>query len=106
MGEEITEQHPLFEKYTRAWLHQVTGFSKGYLSRLSTGKASISRSFILRVCSALQQPEDELFLPQPKSMLPHSSKTRARLLAIIEGMSIEELRLLLRFAEFLAKQRG
>ncbi|MBA7616924.1 hypothetical protein ES703_24226 [subsurface metagenome] len=55
-------QHPLFIKYTREWLHQVTGFSKGYLCRVATGKTPLSRSFIERVCFKLNQPKEELFL--------------------------------------------
>lgn len=55
-------QHPLFIKYTRDWLHQITGFSKGYLSRVATGNIPLSRSFIERVCFKLEQPEEELFL--------------------------------------------
>jgi len=57
------EQHPLFIKYNREWLHQVTGFSKGYLSRVATGRSQLSRSFIERVCFKLNQTEEELFLP-------------------------------------------
>lgn len=57
------EQHPVFIKYTRDWLHQVTGFSKGYLSRVATSKCPLSRSFIERVCFKLNEPEEELFLP-------------------------------------------
>ncbi|MBA7679409.1 hypothetical protein ES703_87701 [subsurface metagenome] len=56
-------QHPVFIKYTREWLHQVTGFHKGYLSRVATNKCPLSRSFIERVCFALNEPEEELFLP-------------------------------------------
>ncbi|MBA7637669.1 hypothetical protein ES703_45315 [subsurface metagenome] len=57
------QQHPLFHKYTRDWLHEVTGYSKGYLCRVATGKIPLSRSFIERVCFTLKQPEEELFLP-------------------------------------------
>ncbi len=57
------EQHPLFIKYTRDWLYRVTGFSKGYLSRVATGKLPLTRSFVERVCFTLNQPESELFLP-------------------------------------------
>lgn len=57
-------QHPLFFKYTREWLGEVTGFSKGYLSRVATGKVSLSRSFIERVCFKLNESEAELFLPE------------------------------------------
>jgi len=56
-------QHPLFIKYTRDWLSEITGFSKGYLCRLSTGRVPLSRSFIERVCFKIGEPEEELFLP-------------------------------------------
>ena len=56
-------RQPLFTKYTRDWLHEVTGFSKGYLCRVATGKVPLSRSFIDRVCWKLQLPEAELFSP-------------------------------------------
>jgi len=56
-------QHPLFTKYTRDWLHEVTGFSKGYLSRVATGRSPLSRSFVERVCFKLHRSEKELFLP-------------------------------------------
>lgn len=58
-----TQQHPLFIKYRREWLSKVTGYSKGYLCRVATGKISLSRSFIERVCFKLNKPEAELFLP-------------------------------------------
>ena len=59
----MNNQHPLFIKYTREWLYQATGYSKGYLSRVATGKMSLSRSFIERACFKLGLPEEELFLP-------------------------------------------
>jgi len=55
-------QHPIFIKYRRDYLHQVTGFSKGYLCRVATGKAPLSRSFVERVCFRLGEPEENLFL--------------------------------------------
>ena len=58
----MNNQHPLFIKFTREWLHQVTGYSKGYLSRVATGKMSLSRSFIERACFKLGLLEEELFL--------------------------------------------
>ena len=60
-------QHPVFIKYTRDWLHEVTGFSKGYLSRVSTGGTPLSRSFIERVCFKLNQPEEVLFLAKAEA---------------------------------------
>ena len=55
-------EHPLFIKYRRDWLHQVTGYSKGYLSRVATGKIPLSRPFIERVCFKLGKIKEELFL--------------------------------------------
>lgn len=55
--------HPIFEIYTRAYLHRVTGFSFVHLSRVNTGKQPLSRSFIDRCCYALGRREGELFLP-------------------------------------------
>jgi len=60
------EQHPLFFKYTREWLHKKTGYSKGYLCRVATGRMPASRAFIDRVCFKLNKPEAELFLPDSK----------------------------------------
>lgn len=55
-------QHPIFKKYTRAWLHEVTGYSKNHLARINTGKMPLSRTFVERVCYSLQEHESELFL--------------------------------------------
>ena len=57
------EQHPLFIKYRREWLHRLTGYSRGYLSRVATGKTPLSRSFIERVCYNLNMHEYDLFSP-------------------------------------------
>jgi transcriptional regulator with XRE-family HTH domain len=63
----MPQQHPLFIKYKRDWLHEITGYSKGYLSRVARGRTSLSRSFIERVCFKLNQPEEDLFcLTVPK----------------------------------------
>lgn len=59
----MERQHPVFIKYRRDWLAEITGFSKGYLSRVATGRYPLSRSFIERVCFKLGHPEAELFLP-------------------------------------------
>ena len=61
MREGIKEKHPLFIKYTRTYLNQVTGYTKGYLCRVATGKTPLSRVFIERVSLKLKQPEEELF---------------------------------------------
>jgi len=54
--------HPMFEMYTRAYLHRVTGFSLPHLCRVNTGKQRLARSFIDRCSLALRQPAEELFL--------------------------------------------
>lgn len=68
---------PLFVKYSRTWLSATTGYSKGYLCRIATGKVPLPHFFIERVCSALNQTESELFLPDavraspsPEGILP------------------------------------
>ena len=63
-------QHPVFIKYTRDWLHEVTGYSKGYLCRVARGNTPLSRSFVERVCFKLNQPEAELFF---LTLLKHNS---------------------------------
>ncbi|KKN43822.1 hypothetical protein LCGC14_0699130 [marine sediment metagenome] len=64
----MNQQQPLFTKYNREWLSEATGFSRGYLSRVATGKCPLSRSFIERVCFKLQMPEAELFLPEAEAV--------------------------------------
>lgn len=60
--EVMPQQHPLFIKYKREYLHELTGYSLGYLSRVATGKTLLRRSFIERMCFKLNQSEEELFL--------------------------------------------
>ncbi len=62
------EQHPLFTIYKRDWLHRITGYSKGHLSRVATGKTPLSRSFIERVCFKLERRCDELFIPHEQEL--------------------------------------
>jgi len=62
----MEQQHPVFNIYTRDWLHEVTGYSKGYISRVATGKTRLSRAFIARACFSLQQPKSALFLPNKR----------------------------------------
>jgi len=59
-------QHPVFIKYRREWLSKVTGYSRGYLSRVATGRIPLSRPFVERVCFRIGEPEDKLFLPDQK----------------------------------------
>ncbi len=67
-------QHPLFTTYKRDWLHEVTGYSKGYLCRVATGKIPLSRSFIERICFKLGRPEEELFLPDGNPEQPAATQ--------------------------------
>ena len=57
------EQHPVFKKYTREWLNELTGYSKIYLSRVASGRVPLSRSFVERLSFTLNEPAEELFLP-------------------------------------------
>lgn len=54
--------HPIFFKYTRAWLSEVTRYSKGYLCRVATGKIPVSQSFMKRAALALGETPEALFL--------------------------------------------
>lgn len=74
------EQHPIFNKYKRDWLHEVTGFSKGYLCRLATGRIPLSRSFIEQACLKLEEPQVELFLFEERraKIIPRRKKKRMR----------------------------
>ena len=56
------QQHPVFKKYTRNWLHDMTGYSKIYLCRVASGNVPLSRSFIDRVSFKLGEPAEDLFL--------------------------------------------
>lgn len=63
----MEQQHPVFNIYRREWLSEVTGYSKGYLSRVATGRIPVSRPFIERVSHTLKRPETELFLTDQKN---------------------------------------
>lgn len=56
--------HPLFKKYSRDWLSEVSGYTKSYLCRVARGRIPLTRSFIDRLCFKLNEPEVELFLPE------------------------------------------
>jgi len=67
MTGRIKSQYPVFEKFTRDWLHEQTTaheqtrYAKTYLSRVASGKVPLTRSFIDRVCGKLNMPEEALF---------------------------------------------
>lgn len=56
------QQHLVFRKYTRDWLHELTGYSKIYLSRVASGRVPLSNSFVDRVSFKLNEPAEKLFL--------------------------------------------
>lgn len=56
------QQHPLFRKYTREYLSQQTGYTRGYLSKVSTGKLPLTRTFMEMVSFKLNEPIESLFL--------------------------------------------
>jgi len=55
-------RHPIFIKYTRDYLYEVTGFSKVYLSGVATRRFPLTQSFIESASSKLGKPKEELFL--------------------------------------------
>ena len=57
----MPEEYAIFRKYRRDWLSEITGYSRGYLCRIATGKQPMTRSFIERVCRTLNEPEAALF---------------------------------------------
>ena len=59
------QQHPVFRKYTREWLHQVTGYSKLYLCRVAGGRVPLTTAFVERVSFKLNEPAEKLFLLEP-----------------------------------------
>lgn len=58
----MQQQHPVFRKYKSEWLHEVTGYSKNYILRVASGNVPLSRAFVERVCFALGEPADHLFI--------------------------------------------
>lgn len=63
--EQQLEQHPVFKKYTRDWLHDVTGYSKPYLCRVANGRVPLTSAFIDRLSFKLGEPADQLFNLEP-----------------------------------------
>ncbi len=55
------KQYLIFLKYTRAYLSEVTGYSKNYLSRIATGARAPSEVFIGVCCHTLKESQDDLF---------------------------------------------
>lgn len=54
-------QYQIFIKYTREYLAQVTGYSKGYLCKIATGKQALPEGFVSACCRWLKESEDDLF---------------------------------------------
>jgi len=58
------QPQPLFAKYTRAYISEMTGYSKAYLSRVFRGRTPLSRYFIERVSYSLREHPADLFLAE------------------------------------------
>jgi len=54
--------HPLFAKYTRNYISEMTGYSKAYLSRVFRGRTPLSRYFVERVSYSLREHPADLFV--------------------------------------------
>lgn len=66
-------QYLIFLKYTREYLSQVTGYSKGTLSRIASGSREPSEIFIGVCCHTLKEPQEDLFRliePFKESVVP------------------------------------
>jgi len=67
------EQYLIFLKYTREYLSQVTGYSKGHISRVVSGNREPSEIFIGVCCHTLKEPKEDLFRliePHKPSLVP------------------------------------
>ncbi len=64
------KQYLIFLKYTREYLSQVTGYSKGYLSRIASGSREPGEVFIGVCCHTLKEPQEDLF----KLLEPHAAR--------------------------------
>jgi len=67
-------KHPVFRKYTREWLSEHTGYTRGYLSKVSTGKMPLTRTFMEMVSFKLNEPKESLFLLDAASVPSSSSQ--------------------------------
>lgn len=56
---------PLFEEFTAAQLHGLTGYEVSYLESLAAGRQQIRPRFRKTVSRMLGRPESELFAEHP-----------------------------------------
>lgn len=68
-------EHPLFVKYTRAYISKCTGYSLGYLSRVSKARTPLTKYFMERVSYALCEHPVKLFLAES---LPNEHRRERR----------------------------
>lgn len=54
-------QFLIFIKYTREYLTQVTGYSRGHLSKIASGSRPPSEPFVSLCAQKLGEPAEELF---------------------------------------------
>ena len=60
-NDENEKQYLIFLKYTREYISQITGYSKGYLCRIATGAREPSEPFIGLCCHTLKESQHDLF---------------------------------------------
>ena len=61
-------EHPIFLEYRRLWLHQVTGYSLGYICRVANHKVPLSRPFVERCCFKIGRRPEELFITEEEAL--------------------------------------
>jgi len=58
------DQQPIFRKYRREYLAEVTGYSLEYLCRVARGANPLGQTFMDRCCHKLKEPQRKLFDPE------------------------------------------
>lgn len=71
------QRHPVFYKYSREYLHDVTGYSRIYLGRVDSGRVPLSLSFVERVSFKLNEPAERLFLLDALGVLAGSGQNHS-----------------------------
>ena len=55
--------HPVFQKYTPFYLHQLSGYSIRYLKDVGAGRRELSPSMKRVLTAVLDEPESDLYTP-------------------------------------------
>ena len=89
--------YPIFQKYTYAWISEVTGLSKCYICRVATKHEKLTKQFMAVCCLALDESPESLYgiiparprLPMGRNLI--FLKYRASWLASTLGYSSQHI---------------